>query len=73
MLECIVVTLGGLVMIVLRHKNALELGKDASRLAALKINQAISDYGSARIILSTGASQFVNASITVSPAKRPPV
>ena len=45
-------------MIVLRHETALELGKDASRLAALKINQAISDYGSARIILSTGASQF---------------
>ena len=45
-------------MICLRHKDAVELGKDAARLAALKINAAIADQGSARIILSTGASQF---------------
>ena len=45
-------------MICLRHENAVEVGKDAARLAAMKLNLAIEGRGSARIILSTGASQF---------------
>lgn len=45
-------------MICLRHENAVEVGKDAARLAVMKLKLAIEKQGSARIILSTGASQF---------------
>ena len=45
-------------MIISKSKNALELGNAAGKLAAEKINEAIKKQGSARIILSTGASQF---------------
>ncbi len=38
--------------------DAKDLGTQAARLAAKKINAAISEHGSARIVLSTGASQF---------------
>ena len=39
-------------------KNPVELGKKAADLAALILNRAIAEQGSARILLSTGASQF---------------
>ena len=39
-------------------ENSAELGKKASSLAAAKINEAIQQRGYARIVLSTGASQF---------------
>lgn len=39
-------------------KNSEELGKKASRLIATRLNNAIEKKGHARIILSTGASQF---------------
>jgi len=39
-------------------KDADELGRAASELAAKKINEAIAKNGEARIVLSTGASQF---------------
>jgi glucosamine-6-phosphate deaminase len=39
-------------------ENAQELGKEAARLAAQTINDAIERQGGARIVLSTGASQF---------------
>ena len=45
-------------MKIVKSKTALDLGKAAAKLAAEKINEAISKNGSARIILSTGASQF---------------
>ena len=38
--------------------NAAELGKAAAKLTAEKINEAITKQGYARIVLSTGASQF---------------
>ena len=40
------------------NKTAEELGKKAASDAAKAINQAIDEKGSARILLSTGASQF---------------
>ena len=39
-------------------KSAEELGADAAKLTASLINKAIREKGNARIILSTGASQF---------------
>lgn len=45
-------------MKIIKSKTALELGQRAAKLAAEKINEAIEKNGSARIILSTGASQF---------------
>jgi len=39
-------------------KDRYELGKSAAAFAALLINNAIKEKGSARIVLSTGASQF---------------
>jgi glucosamine-6-phosphate deaminase len=38
--------------------NSRELGREAARLAAQAINEAIAEQGLARIVLSTGASQF---------------
>lgn len=38
--------------------NAAELGHSAAGTAAAKINEAISLYGEARIVVSTGSSQF---------------
>ena len=45
-------------MNICKSKNAQELGIAAAKLSAQKINEAIKANGSARIILSTGASQF---------------
>ena len=39
-------------------ENKVALGKAAAKFIAEKINQAISEKGEARIVLSTGASQF---------------
>lgn len=39
-------------------ENKAELGRNAAKFIAGKINQAISEKGEARIVLSTGASQF---------------
>jgi len=38
--------------------NSKDLGKEAAKSGALKINQAISEKGFANVILATGASQF---------------
>jgi glucosamine-6-phosphate deaminase len=38
--------------------NPQELGRESARLAAQAINEAIAERGIARIVLSTGASQF---------------
>lgn len=38
--------------------NATELGKSAAKTAVVKINEAIARSGEARIIVSTGSSQF---------------
>ncbi len=40
------------------YKNPEELGKAAAKFAAEIINKAIAEHGKARIVLSTGASQF---------------
>lgn len=45
-------------MKIIVKKDAEELGKTAAKLAAKYINDAIEEKGYARIILSTGASQF---------------
>ena len=45
-------------MFISKSKDAKALGEAAARLTAEKINAAIKAQGSARIILSTGASQF---------------
>lgn len=45
-------------MIINISLDAQELGNRAARLAALKINQAIGSNGEARILVSTGSSQF---------------
>lgn len=45
-------------MKVILSENAKELGKKAAEATALLINRAIEEKGSARIVLSTGASQF---------------
>ena len=39
-------------------KNSKELGKSAAKMAATLLNEAIAEKGFARLILSTGASQF---------------
>ncbi len=39
-------------------KNSEELGKEAATLVAKKLNEAIEEKGNARLLLSTGASQF---------------
>lgn len=38
--------------------NAEELGKEAAKLIAVRINDTISKKGSARIVIATGSSQF---------------
>lgn len=45
-------------MKIIVSKDAEALGKNAADLVAEQINEAIRDHGTARIILSTGASQF---------------
>ncbi len=45
-------------MEIIKSKTAKELGEAAGKLAAKKLNMAIANNGSARLILSTGASQF---------------
>lgn len=45
-------------MKIIVSKDAEALGKNAADLVAEQINEAIRDHGCARIILSTGASQF---------------
>lgn len=45
-------------MKIIVSKDAEALGKNAADLVAEQINEAIRDHGKARIILSTGASQF---------------
>lgn len=45
-------------MKVVISENAEELGKKAAERTAALLNQAIRDQGSARLLLSTGASQF---------------
>jgi glucosamine-6-phosphate deaminase len=46
-------------------KNSKELGKDAARYVADLLNEAITTKGKARILLSTGASQFDTLSALV--------
>ncbi len=45
-------------MKIIISKDAKELGKNAAEFVARKIGEAIADHGSARIVLSTGASQL---------------
>lgn len=45
-------------MEIIKSKTAKELGEAAGKLAAKKLKMAITKNGSARLILSTGASQF---------------
>ncbi len=45
-------------MEIIKSKTSKELGNAAAKLAAEKLNAAIAEKGCARIILSTGASQF---------------
>ena len=45
-------------MEIIKSTTAKELGEKAAKLTAQKLNDAISKNGKARIILSTGASQF---------------
>ncbi len=45
-------------MKVIKTNTSKELGAAAAKLAAEKINEAVSKNGKARIVLSTGASQF---------------
>lgn len=45
-------------MKIIVSKDAKELGKNAADFVAEKINAAIADHGSCRIVLSTGASQL---------------
>lgn len=45
-------------MEIIKSKTAKELGEAAGKLTAKKLNMAIAKNGSARLILSTGASQF---------------
>ena len=40
------------------YDNSVELGRDAAECIAKKLNEAIAEKGKARMILSTGASQF---------------
>ncbi|MHA1279984.1 MAG: glucosamine-6-phosphate deaminase [Candidatus Helarchaeota archaeon] len=39
-------------------KNSIELGKEAAMFSGMVLNEAIAEKGKARIMLSTGASQF---------------
>jgi glucosamine-6-phosphate deaminase len=45
-------------MIIDISKNAEELGSRAARFAAIKLGEAISQRGEARMVVSTGSSQF---------------
>jgi glucosamine-6-phosphate deaminase len=45
-------------MKIIISKDAAELGKNAAKLAAEKINEALKANGEARIVVSTGSSQF---------------
>jgi glucosamine-6-phosphate deaminase len=45
-------------MIINISPNALELGNRAAQFAAVKLNEAISKNGEARLVVSTGSSQF---------------
>jgi glucosamine-6-phosphate deaminase len=45
-------------MIITISNNALELGAAAARLAGARLNEAIAEKGEARLVLSTGESQF---------------
>lgn len=45
-------------MEIIKTKTAADLGKAAGELTAKKLREAIAEKGSARLILSTGASQF---------------
>jgi glucosamine-6-phosphate deaminase len=45
-------------MIINISSDALELGKKASKFAADKLNESIGQKGEARLVLSTGSSQF---------------
>jgi glucosamine-6-phosphate deaminase len=45
-------------MIINISPNALELGNRAALFAAVKLNEAISKNGEARLVVSTGSSQF---------------
>ena len=45
-------------MEIIISRDSKELGKNAADFVAEKINEAISDHGCARIVLSTGASQL---------------
>ena len=45
-------------MEIIKSKTAKDLGVAAAKLSAQKINEAIAKNGVARIVLSTGASQF---------------
>ncbi len=45
-------------MNIVKSKDSVELGKAAAKYTAERINEAIEKQGYARIILSTGASQF---------------
>ncbi len=52
-------------MEIIKSKTPEELGAAAGKLAAEKLRAAISEKGSARLILSTGASQFETLSTLV--------
>ena len=45
-------------MIINISKNAAELGMRAAQFASIKLNEAIRHYGEARLVVSTGSSQF---------------
>lgn len=53
-------------MEVIVSKTAAELGEKAGKFAAKKLNEAIAKNGEARLILSTGASQFETLKTLVS-------
>lgn len=52
-------------MYICKSKTAQDLGVAAAKLTAQKLNEAIANQGSARIILSTGASQFETLSALI--------
>lgn len=52
-------------MNILLSENAEQLGERAAALTAQKLKEAISEKGSARLVLSTGASQFETISALV--------
>lgn len=52
-------------MKVVYSETAVELGRKAAAEIACYLNEAIADHGSARMILSTGASQFTTLSALV--------